>query len=117
MLHSVKDTCNLGHIYKKDQFKGSYLWYISTNSFPFHHKLSQEHIYLTSESKMRSHLAEEVLNGEMLHLMKLYQDSLGEAGRKFDGTVEILTHTSALIIFLETLLGLIDQSLKSLMTD
>ena len=80
-----------------DHFKGAYLWDISTNPFPIHHKLSQEHIYLTSESKMRNHLAEEVLNGEMLHLMKLYQESLGEAGRKLDGTVEILTHTSALI--------------------
>lgn len=55
-----------------DHFKGAYLWDISTNPFPIHHKLSQEHIYLTSESKMRNHLAEEVLNGEMLHLMKLY---------------------------------------------
>ena len=38
---------------------------------------------------MRNHLAEEVFNDEMLYLMKLYQESLGETGRKLNGTVEI----------------------------
>lgn len=46
---------------------------------------------------MRNHLAEDVLNCEMLHLMKLYRSSLGDIGHKVDKTIEMLTHTSALI--------------------
>jgi hypothetical protein len=80
-----------------DHFKEAYLWDISSNPFPIHYRLTQEHIYLTSENKMRNHLAEDVLNGEMLHLMTLYQHSLGDSGHKLDATVEMLTHTSALI--------------------
>lgn len=34
-----------------DHFKDAYLWDISSNPFPIHHKLTQEHIYLTSEKK------------------------------------------------------------------
>jgi len=82
---------------KWDHFKQAYLWDISTNPFPVHHKLTQDHIYLTSESKMRNHLAEDVLNKEMFHLMKLYRESLGDAGSKLDVTIELLQNTSALI--------------------
>lgn len=45
-----------------DHFKDAYLWDISSNPFPIHHKLTQEHIYLTSENKMRNYLAEDVLD-------------------------------------------------------
>ncbi|KAJ8303747.1 hypothetical protein KUTeg_018670 [Tegillarca granosa] len=38
-------------------FTKAYVWDISSNPFPIHHKLTQEHICLTSEGKMRSHLA------------------------------------------------------------
>ncbi|VDI58847.1 Hypothetical predicted protein [Mytilus galloprovincialis] len=78
-------------------FKQAYLWDISTNPFPVHHKLTQEHMFLTSENKMRNHLAEDVLNSEMLHLMKLYKSSLGDAGTKVDATIELLQQTSVLI--------------------
>jgi hypothetical protein len=37
----------------------------------------QEHIFLTPEAKMRNHLAEDILNSDMLHLMELYQNNLG----------------------------------------
>ena len=47
---------------KWDHFKQAYTWDISTNPFPIHHRLSQEHIYLSPEGKMRNHLAEEVFN-------------------------------------------------------
>lgn len=50
----------------------AYLWDISSNPFSVHHKLTQEHFHLTGESKMRNHLAEDVLNKEMLHLMECY---------------------------------------------
>jgi hypothetical protein len=68
-----------------DHFRKAYLWDISSSAFPVHHKLTQEHIFLTSVNKMRNHLAEEVLNSEMLHLMELYKESLGQAGLKLGG--------------------------------
>lgn len=46
---------------------------------------------------MRNHLAEEVLNSEMLHLMELYKESLGQAGLKLSATIELLKCTSVLI--------------------
>jgi len=49
---------------------------------------------------MRNHIhfvAEDVLNKEMFHLMKLYRESLGDAGSKLDVTIELLQNTSALI--------------------
>lgn len=36
---------------------------------------------------MRNHLAEDVLNCEMLHLMKLYRSSLGDTEHKVDKTI------------------------------
>lgn len=45
-----------------DHFKDAYLWDISSNPFPIHHKLTQEHIFLTSENKMRNYLADDVLD-------------------------------------------------------
>jgi hypothetical protein len=80
-----------------DHFKRAYLWNISTNPFPIHQRLTQEHIFLTSESKMRNHLAEDVLNHQMLHLMQEYKNSLGQAGGKLDVTIELLQCTSVLI--------------------
>jgi len=47
------------------------------NPFPIHQKLSHEHFHLTSESKMRNKLAEDVLNKEMLPLVKTYAASVG----------------------------------------
>lgn len=82
-----------------DHFRKAYLWDISSSSFPVHHKLTQEHIhvFLTSVNKMRNHLAEEVLNSEMLHLMELYKESLGQAGLKLSATIELLKCTSVLV--------------------
>jgi hypothetical protein len=51
-----------------------YYWDISHNPFPIYHKLRQQHFQMTSESKMRYSLAEDVLNNDMLHLMKCYAD-------------------------------------------
>ena len=53
-----------------EHFKKSYLWDMS-HPFPIHHKLSQDHIFLNNESKMRNHLAEDILDKEMLHLMEV----------------------------------------------
>lgn len=80
-----------------NHFTRAYLWDISSHPFPIHHKLSQEHLFLTSEAKMRNHLAEEVLNADMLHLMGMYQKSLGGAGAELTATMELLKNTSVLI--------------------
>jgi hypothetical protein len=68
-----------------------------SNPFPIHHKLSQEHIFLTNESKMRNHLAEDDMDKEMLHLMQVYKANLGESGSSLDGTIELLRNTSIVI--------------------
>lgn len=46
---------------------------------------------------MRNHLAEEVLNADMLHLMGMYQKSLGGAGAELTAPMELLKNTSVLI--------------------
>jgi hypothetical protein len=79
-----------------DHFYKAYLWDISNNPFPVHRKLKDEHFNLTSESKMRNHLAEEVLNREMLHLVQCYAESQ-ENSAFLSSTIELLSHTSNLI--------------------
>ncbi|CAG2197822.1 unnamed protein product [Mytilus edulis] len=86
-----------GNFIEWNHFKRAYSWDISTHPFPVHHKLSQDHFYLTSEAKMRNHLAEDVLNADMYHLMKLYQQTLGESGSMLNATVKLLSNTSVLI--------------------
>lgn len=71
-------------------FTRAYLWDISSHSFPIHHKLSQEDLFLTSEALS---LAEEVLNADMLHLIGMYQKSLGGAGAELTATMEMLKNT------------------------
>lgn len=46
---------------------------------------------------MQNHLAEEVLNADMLHLMGMYQKSLGGAGAELTATMKLLNNTSVLI--------------------
>lgn len=46
---------------------------------------------------MRNHLAEDILNSEMLHLMQVYQHSLGDMGSDLNLTIELLKNTSVLI--------------------
>jgi hypothetical protein len=57
------------------------------DGFPIHRKLTEEHILLTPVSKMRNGLASDVLNSEMLYLMKLYQGTLDVSAviKFFDG--------------------------------
>lgn len=80
-----------------NHFRNAYLWDISSHPFPLHHRLTRDHFFLTSEAKMRNHLAEDVLNGEMLHLMEMYKNSLSDDGHKLNGTIELLKNTSVLI--------------------
>ncbi|XP_062587022.1 uncharacterized protein LOC134248629 [Saccostrea cucullata] len=95
---SCKRHLMLGDKYIEwNHFRKAYIWDISSHAFPVHHKLSQEHLFMTPEAKMRNHLAEDVLDGNMLHLMELYQESLGLEGSQLDVTVKLLKCTSVLI--------------------
>ena len=80
-----------------NHFRRAYLWDISSHGLPVHHKLTQEHLFLTSEAKMRNHLAEDVLDCNMLHLMELYQKSLGIEGSQLEATIDLLKCTSVFI--------------------
>lgn len=52
-------------------WRDAYLWDYSSNNLKVYHKLSAEHIDPDNSQRMRNHLAVEVLNNEMLHLMKV----------------------------------------------
>ena len=103
ILKSGTDQSSKRHLQMKNlyiewrHFREAYSWDISSHPFPIHHKLTQEHLYLTSETKMRNYLAEDVLNGEMLHLMQNYKVSLKEKGGKLNATIDLLEKTSTLI--------------------
>lgn len=85
------------HFIYWEHLKSAYMWDISHNPFPIHQKLSHEHFHLTSESKMRNKLAEDVLNKEMLHLVKTYANSLVESSIYLKSTIELLENTSILV--------------------
>ncbi|KAL3871859.1 hypothetical protein ACJMK2_039831 [Sinanodonta woodiana] len=62
-----------------------------------HRALTQVHVYPNTKEKMRNHLAEEVLNDDMLNLMTQYQASLGQNGASPSGSIDMLKHTSKMI--------------------
>lgn len=68
-----------------------------SNAFQLHKKLTNEHLFPSTQSKMRNHLADEVLNNDMLHLMLQYKLYLGPKGCVLDGAIEFLRQTSKLI--------------------
>lgn len=63
-----------------------------------HRHLTKEHIYLTPASKMRNNLATQVLDKEMLFLMKQMQRASTNPER-LSSTIELLGHTSELVNF------------------
>jgi hypothetical protein len=64
--------------------------------FAIHFKLTDEHIDIISASKMRYHLAIDILDKYMLYLMKYYQKTLSEPNI-LSSTVSLLQTTSELI--------------------
>ena len=80
-----------------EHWVGAYNWDINTNPFTIHRKLTDQHIYLCTQGKMRNHFAEEVLNVDMLHLMRKYKSSLAN-GEYLNVTIELLEQTSSLIL-------------------
>ena len=61
-----------------------------------HRHLTKEHIELTSSSKMRNRLAEQVLDKDMLFLVKSYQATLDQP-EVLASTVQFLENTSVLV--------------------
>ena len=59
-------------------------------------KLSKEHVYVDAPGKMRNHLAINVLNWDMLNLMKTFQSSLSDPS-EVDSTVWLLENTAAYV--------------------
>lgn len=68
-----------------------------TNAFPLHRKLTNEHMFLTQESKMRNKLTEDVLDCDMLYLMECFQKTLGDNGYLFDDSIALLKATSTMV--------------------
>ena len=62
-----------------------------------HRKLTYKHVFPENADKMRNHLAEEVLNEDMLQLMLDLRAHLGPRGAKFDATISLLQQTSILV--------------------
>lgn len=85
-------TLQNSHTIQWQMFVDCFKW-DQQNSLQLHRKLTNDHIYLDFQLKKRNYMAEEVLNEEMLHLMKQYQNSLGEKGQVLNGIVEFLENT------------------------
>ena len=67
------------------------------NALQLHRKLKNDHLYPNQQTKMRNHLAEEVLNVDMLDLMSQYQASLTNK-TVLAGPIELLQKTGRMII-------------------
>ncbi|KAJ7370716.1 hypothetical protein OS493_030472 [Desmophyllum pertusum] len=78
-------------------------WDQASCSLPVHEKLTTQHFQLDPASKMRNHLAEDVLDHKMLFLIQKYQEDIndrGKDGSEIEATICLLKHTSNLIEFL-----------------
>lgn len=60
-----------GELIQWQMFQDCYTW-DKKNALQIHKRLTNEHLYPSQQSKMRNHLAEEVLDEEMLHLFLEY---------------------------------------------
>ncbi|XP_070184988.1 uncharacterized protein [Littorina saxatilis] len=77
-------------------WREAYAW-DQKNPIQLHRNLTPNHLSPNNSEKMRNHLAEEVLDHNMLHLFKAYQKSLGQAGGKLQGVLDLLEQTSEII--------------------
>ena len=75
-----------------------------------HRKLTRQHLFPQFAEKMRNHLAEEVLNDDMLQLMYDLRLTLGQDGRKLNATIDLLQQTSVLVAIFRDVRPIIDLS-------
>lgn len=86
-----------GHVIIWKMWIDAFNWDL-TNSFRVHHKLSDEHIFPTNSQKMRNKLAFDVLDSEMLNLMKCYSQTLTLAAQiEMESVLQFLQYTSILV--------------------
>lgn len=78
------------------QWVAAVKWDRETNSRLVHRKVTDAHLFPNQSEKMRNQLAEDMLNGDMLNLMKAYQLSLSNP-HTLDATLQLIEHTSQLI--------------------
>ena len=78
------------------QWVAAVMWDRDTNSRLVHRKVTDSHLFPNQSEKMRNQLAEEMLDADMLNLMKAYQSSLADPDI-LNSTVELLENTSVLI--------------------
>ena len=78
-----------------DLFEAAYDFNCKTD-LRLYRKLSKDHVKITDSGKMCNHLAINVLNYAMLHLMKNFQNSLPNPS-ELDGTVKLLENTSVFV--------------------
>lgn len=71
MPKAVKTLSKDGHLILWIHWIKAYEWDLSTNSMRVHHRLTDDHLHPDQSAKMRNKLAEEVLNEDMLYLMKV----------------------------------------------
>jgi hypothetical protein len=74
----------------------AYNWDKATNPMRIHQRLTDAHMTVSNEGKMRNKLAEDVLDEEMLHLMELYQRNISSSDH-LDGCIAFLQQTSKLV--------------------
>ena len=63
---------------------------------PSHRKLTEDHVYLNTTTKMRNHLVKQVLDNDMLYLLHEYKKS-HQNHRILDALLNPLKYTSMLI--------------------
>ena len=74
----------------------AYYWDYNSNYLRLHRKLCKDHFLLNSNLKMRNHLAEQVLDSNMLYLMERYQQTLPDPSQ-LNACVSLLRGTSSFI--------------------
>ena len=107
-------THPLGYV-EWDHFYDAYIWDQKNHNLRLHRKLTNDHFHLNNALKMRNHLADQVLNSDMLFLMQEYSKYL-EDTPKLKATIELLKHTSNIIDIFRSSLSICssnDKRLKS----
>jgi len=59
------------------------------NGLQLHRQITNDHLFPDSQLKMRNYFAEDMLNLEMPHAMKMYKNSLGEKGDVLKSTAPV----------------------------
>ncbi|KAK3697240.1 hypothetical protein QZH41_010132, partial [Actinostola sp. cb2023] len=68
-----------------NHFTNAYKFDQTAMSLSLHERLTEENFELSSSSKMRIHLTEDVLDSKMLYLMKAYRNTLKAPGEEETG--------------------------------